>query len=51
MPMTDIYATAGTFSNVRRLAADAAPAVKDIEQVYPPGRGRLARRCGFVESL
>ena len=33
MPMIDIYATAGTFSDVRRLAADAAAAAKDVEQV------------------
>jgi phenylpyruvate tautomerase PptA (4-oxalocrotonate tautomerase family) len=33
MPMIDIYATTGTFSDVRRLAADAAAAVKNIERV------------------
>ena len=33
MPMIDIYATTGTFSDVRRLATDAAAAVEDIERV------------------
>ena len=33
MPMIDIYATAGTFSDPHKLAADAAAAVKAIEAV------------------
>jgi phenylpyruvate tautomerase PptA (4-oxalocrotonate tautomerase family) len=33
MPMIDIYATAGTFSDPHKLAMDAAAAVKSIEQV------------------
>jgi phenylpyruvate tautomerase PptA (4-oxalocrotonate tautomerase family) len=33
MPMIDIYATAGTFSDPHALARDAAAAVKSIEQV------------------
>jgi phenylpyruvate tautomerase PptA (4-oxalocrotonate tautomerase family) len=33
MPMIDIYATAGTFSDLHTLAKDAAAIVKSIEQV------------------
>jgi phenylpyruvate tautomerase PptA (4-oxalocrotonate tautomerase family) len=33
MPMVDIYATAGTFSDPHKLARDVAAAVKSIEQV------------------
>jgi phenylpyruvate tautomerase PptA (4-oxalocrotonate tautomerase family) len=33
MPMIDIYATAGTFSDPHALAKDAATTVKSIEQV------------------
>ena len=33
MPMLDIYATAGTFSDPHTLAKDAAATVKSIEQV------------------
>jgi hypothetical protein len=33
MPMIDVYATAGTFADVRKLAADLATAVMTIEQV------------------
>src|SRR5258708_11973824 len=33
MPMIDIYATAGTFSDPHKLAADAAATVKTIEAV------------------
>jgi phenylpyruvate tautomerase PptA (4-oxalocrotonate tautomerase family) len=33
MPMIDIYATAGTFSDPHALATDAAATVKSIEQV------------------
>ena len=32
MPMIDIYATAGTFSDSRKLAAEAAATVKLVEQ-------------------
>ncbi len=33
MPMIDVYATAGTFTDKRRLAVDLATAVMTIEQV------------------
>jgi len=33
MPMIDIYAAAGTFSDVNKLARDAAALVKAVEQV------------------
>jgi hypothetical protein len=33
MPMIDIYATVGTFADVRKLAADAANVVKGVEKV------------------
>jgi phenylpyruvate tautomerase PptA (4-oxalocrotonate tautomerase family) len=33
MPMIDIYASAGTFADIHRLAADAAATVKSIEKV------------------
>jgi phenylpyruvate tautomerase PptA (4-oxalocrotonate tautomerase family) len=33
MPMIDIYAAAGTFVNIKKLAADAAGLVKSVEQV------------------
>ncbi len=33
MPMIDIYATAGTFSDPHKLAADAATTVKTVEAV------------------
>ena len=33
MQMFDIYATAGTFSDVKKLARDAAAVVKSVEQV------------------
>jgi phenylpyruvate tautomerase PptA (4-oxalocrotonate tautomerase family) len=33
MPMIDIYATAGTFADIRKLAADAAAVVKGVEKV------------------
>jgi phenylpyruvate tautomerase PptA (4-oxalocrotonate tautomerase family) len=33
MPMIDVYATAGTFPDTRRLATDLAAAVMTIEQV------------------
>lgn len=33
MPMIDIYASAGTFGDPHKLAADAAAVVKDVEQV------------------
>lgn len=33
MPMIDIYAAAGTFSDPHKLAADAAATVKAVEQV------------------
>ena len=33
MPMIDIYASAGTFADIHRLAADAAATVKRIEGV------------------
>jgi len=33
MPMIDIYAAAGTFPNIKKLATDAAALVKSVEQV------------------
>ena len=33
MPMIDIYAATGTFSDVKKLASDAAALVKSVEQV------------------
>jgi len=33
MPMIDIYAAAGTFADITKLAADAAALVKSVEQV------------------
>jgi phenylpyruvate tautomerase PptA (4-oxalocrotonate tautomerase family) len=33
MPMIDVYATAGTFTDKHRLAADLAAAVMEVEQV------------------
>jgi phenylpyruvate tautomerase PptA (4-oxalocrotonate tautomerase family) len=33
MPMIDIYAVAGTFTNTKKLATDAAALVKSVEQV------------------
>ncbi len=33
MPMIDIYAPAGLFADVHRLAVDAATTVKEVEQV------------------
>jgi phenylpyruvate tautomerase PptA (4-oxalocrotonate tautomerase family) len=33
MPMIDIYAVAGTFSDVKKLASDAAALVQSVEQV------------------
>ena len=33
MPMIDIYATAGTFADIKKLSADAAALVKSVEQV------------------
>ena len=33
MPMIDIYATAGTFADAHKLAADAAAVVKGVEKV------------------
>ena len=33
MPMIDIYAAAGTFPDIKKLAADAAALVKSVEQV------------------
>ena len=33
MPMIDIYAAAGTFPDIKKLATDAAALVKSVEQV------------------
>jgi phenylpyruvate tautomerase PptA (4-oxalocrotonate tautomerase family) len=33
MPMIDIYAAAGTFQDIKKLATDAAALVKSVEQV------------------
>ncbi len=50
MPMIDIYATAGTFSDPHQLAIDAATAVKAIEQVPDIPMFR-ANTAGFVHEL
>ena len=50
MPMIDVYATAGTFADKHRLAADLAATLKTIEQVpdIPLFRKNTA---GFVHEL
>jgi len=50
MPMIDVYATAGTFTDKHRLAADLAAALMAIEQVpdIPMFRQNTA---GFVHEL
>src|SRR6266852_9916754 len=50
MPMIDIYATAGTFKDPKKLAADAAATVKNVEGVpdIPMFRNNTA---GFVHEL
>jgi hypothetical protein len=42
--MIDIYATAGTFSDTRKLAADAAAVVKGVENV--PDIPMFRQKCG-----
>jgi phenylpyruvate tautomerase PptA (4-oxalocrotonate tautomerase family) len=50
MPMIDIYAAAGTFADIKTLAADAAAIVKSVEQVpdIPMFRKNTA---GFVHEM
>jgi phenylpyruvate tautomerase PptA (4-oxalocrotonate tautomerase family) len=50
MPMIDIYAAAGTFADIKTLAADAAAIVKSVEQVpdIPMFRKDTA---GFVHEM
>ena len=50
MPMIDIYAKAGTFADVKKLATDAASTVKNVEGVpdIPMFRKNTA---GFVHEL
>jgi phenylpyruvate tautomerase PptA (4-oxalocrotonate tautomerase family) len=50
MPMLDIYATAGTFKDIKKLATDAAATVKNVEGVpdIPMFRKNTA---GFVHEL
>ena len=50
MPMIDIYATAGTFADIRSLAREAAAVVMRVEQVpdIPMFRNNTA---GFVHEL
>lgn len=50
MPMIDVYATAGTFSDTKKLAQDLAATLKNIEQVpdIPLFRKNTA---GFVHQL
>jgi phenylpyruvate tautomerase PptA (4-oxalocrotonate tautomerase family) len=50
MPMIDIYAKAGTFSDIKKLASDAAATVKEVEGVpdIPMFRKNTA---GFVHEL
>jgi phenylpyruvate tautomerase PptA (4-oxalocrotonate tautomerase family) len=50
MPMIDIYAPAGIFPDVHRLASDAAAAVKEIEQV--PDIAMFRRNTGaFMHEM
>jgi hypothetical protein len=39
MPMIDIYATAGTFPDIKNLAIDAAALVKSVEPYRRVGSG------------
>jgi phenylpyruvate tautomerase PptA (4-oxalocrotonate tautomerase family) len=50
MPMVDIYATAGTFKDIKKLASDAATVVKTVEGVpdIPMFRKNTA---GFVHEM
>lgn len=50
MPMIDIYATEGTFSDIKKLASDAANVVKSVEGVpdIPMFRKNTA---GFVHEM
>lgn len=50
MPMIDIYAKAGTFADTKKLAADAATTVKNVEGVpdIPMFRKNTA---GFVHEM
>jgi phenylpyruvate tautomerase PptA (4-oxalocrotonate tautomerase family) len=50
MPMIDVYAAAGTFSDKRRLAQDVAKAVMRWEQV-PPIALFANNTAGFVHEL
>ncbi len=50
MPMIDIYATAGTFSDPKKLAADAAATVKNVEGV-PDIAMFCNNTAGFVHDL
>jgi phenylpyruvate tautomerase PptA (4-oxalocrotonate tautomerase family) len=50
MPMIDIYATAGTFSDPHALAKDAAATVKSIEQV-PDNPMFRKNTAAFVHEL
>ncbi|KAA0075896.1 hypothetical protein [Tardiphaga sp. P9-11] len=50
MPMIDIYATAGTFSDPHKLAIDAASTVKAVEQVPDISMFRK-NTAAFVHTL
>lgn len=50
MPMIDIYATKGTFSDPHKLAMDAAAVVKSVEQVPDIAMFRK-NTAGFVHEL
>ena len=50
MPMIDIYAAAGTFADVKKLAADAAALVKAVEQV-PDIPMFLRNTAAFVHEM
>lgn len=50
MPMIDIYAKAGTFSDTKKLATDAATTVKNIEGVPDISMFRK-NTAGFVHEL
>ncbi|WP_213000872.1 tautomerase family protein [Winogradskya consettensis] len=50
MPMIDVYATEGTFPDVKKLAQDLATAVMTIEQVPPIAMFRK-NTAAFVHTL
>jgi hypothetical protein len=49
MPMIDVYATAGTFTDKHQLAIDLATTVMKIEAVQREWRYQLRSRAGADE--